>query len=373
MLDFKSKLKMLNSEIKARISYCVIFPLISVFFAGCNGPTLIKYSLKTPATVLHPLGQAPVSDGRVRFREILCDLNKDHGSSFPDARSCDSILLRLDDEPLSKPLEAQKTVLRDNLNEPTTIVFVPGIFGECVENIVTPFADSYAHLQSLGYIVKTISISGRSSSEVNAPIIKDALYSINANKIIIVAYSKGVPDVLEMFRMFPDTIRQVTALVSIAGVVSGTPIADGFLNGYEKVLSKIPAQKCPPGDGSGIRSITRQVRMKALAENKLPKSIDLYSLVSFASPDRISAPLLFSYKILSKVDPRNDGQVIFHDAVLPGSTLLGYVNADHWAVALPFNRSNEPWRSLINHNDFPREIVIESVMNFINENQQLKQ
>jgi hypothetical protein len=30
----------------------------------------------------------------------------------------------------------------------------------------------------------------------------------------------------------------------------------------------------------------------------------------------------------------NDGQLLVQDALIPGSTLLGYLDADHWAVAL---------------------------------------
>ena len=31
----------------------------------------------------------------------------------------------------------------------------------------------------------------------------------------------------------------------------------------------------------------------------------------------------------SRVDARNDGQLIYYDQVIPGSSLISYVNADH--------------------------------------------
>jgi hypothetical protein len=40
------------------------------------------------------------------------------------------------------------------------------------------------------------------------------------------------------------------------------------------------------------------------------------------------------------VDSHNDSQVIFYDQLIPGSVLLGYLNADHWAAAVPLNRSH---------------------------------
>jgi hypothetical protein len=44
--------------------------------------------------------------------------------------------------------------------------------------------------------------------------------------------------------------------------------------------------------------------------------------------------LVPSWESLLKHGRRNDGQLLVHDALIPGSTLLGYLDADHWAVAL---------------------------------------
>jgi hypothetical protein len=45
-----------------------------------------------------------------------------------------------------------------------------------------------------------------------------------------------------------------------------------------------------------------------------------------------------SHRDLAQIDGRNDGQVIFTDTVIPGGTLLGFVRADHWAIAMPITR-----------------------------------
>ena len=48
--------------------------------------------------------------------------------------------------------------------------------------------------------------------------------------------------------------------------------------------------------------------------------------------------------------------------MLPGSHLLGYLNADHWAIALPFARNVPALRPLLaGHNDYPREILLEAI------------
>jgi hypothetical protein len=64
----------------------------------------------------------------------------------------------------------------------------------------------------------------------------------------------------------------------------------------------------------------------------------------------------------------NDSQLIFYDPVIPGSVLLSYLNADHWALAVPFNRSH-PFisSSFLDKNAFPREIWLEAIVRYIEE------
>ena len=61
----------------------------------------------------------------------------------------------------------------------------------------------------------------------------------------------------------------------------------------------------------------------------------------------------------------NIGMVIL-DQIIPGSTLLGFLNADHWAIAVPVNRSHPVIsRRLVDKNDYPREALLEAVLRFI--------
>jgi hypothetical protein len=45
--------------------------------------------------------------------------------------------------------------------------------------------------------------------------------------------------------------------------------------------------------------------------------------------------MLLTYDLLARVEPRNDGYVAYSDQMIPGATLLGYANLDHWDIALP--------------------------------------
>lgn len=348
----------------------VILSWVGVFVLGhaaCMA-ALGQPTLSDVPTVLHPIGLTGTTDARSRFRQIYCSVNAHMGREFPDRRPCEEALVRLGSEPGSPatsvplpPLAARRTLL-----------FVPGIFGACVGHLATPFSDAYPYLRSQGYRVLIAPVDGRSSSQRNAAII-DSYLEVNLrpdDELIVVGYSKGVADFLEALGSHGKSnwIKQLRAFVSVAGVVSGTPIADTFAPLYAGLLSALPLERCPPGDGAAVRSLTRKSRTDWLAAHSLPSHVRLFSLA--ALPATVpSNPLFLPFAAqLSTIDPRHDGQVLIRDAVLPGSYVMGYANADHWSVALPFNRSDKvdaaPFAIA---NAFPREVLIIAILLFAEE------
>jgi hypothetical protein len=61
--------------------------------------------------------------------------------------------------------------------------------------------------------------------------------------------------------------------------------------------------------------------------------------------------------------------MIFYNEVVPGSVLMGYLNADHWAVAVPINRAHAIVASMfVTQNAYPREALLEALLRFVEEN-----
>jgi hypothetical protein len=321
-----------------------------------------------------PLPALPwgVHDGRARFREIFAAVRAHHGRRWADDMPVEEALRRLPDEPppTGRPVALGRARL------PLRILLVPGLYGECVADLVTPFAGALEHLDAAcGWRTALLPVSGRASSRHNAAQIRDFLAALPAEpaeKLVLVGYSKGICDVLEAVVEHEGVRQRVDAVVSIAGAVGGSALAERVPEPLHALLRQVDLPFCDPGDGGGVSSLRRADRRRWLRRHTLPGSIRWFSLVALPEPERVSAVLRPGYGHLAAMDPANDGQVLWSDAIIPGSTLLGYANADHWAIALPIVQG-APARlqalaaSLVDRNAFPREVLLEAVVRQVEE------
>ena len=187
-------------------------------------------------------------------------------------------------------------------------------------------------------------------------------------RLVLIGYSKGAPDILEAIVTYPEIRPRIAAVISAAGAIGGSPLANDATQSQLELLRHWPDAQCTTGDGGAVESLRPATRKAWLAQNPLPPDFPYYSLVTYPKPERISTILASSYNKLSRVDARNDSQVLFYDQVIPGSTLLGYVNADHWALSVPIARSHSMLgATLVDQNDYPREALLEALLRFVEE------
>ena len=337
--------------------------LVIALLSGCTASPMLKYSLDVPAQTMSVLDAPEVQDGRARFREIFCSTLHEH----PDRkrRGCDELLHRLRDEAPSAPQPGPPPAPDHRLR----LVFVTGLFNDCASTVALPFETAVAHLRSLGYSAEILSVSGRSSSSYNAASIAEIVSQApdGDQRLVLVGYSKGAVDILEFMVAYPDLAKRVSAVVSVAGAINGSPVADVAAPFYQRSLKDVSLPGCGPGDGGALASLARPARLNWLVTNRLPNA-RYFSLVSFTRPDTVSSPLRPFAAALAEIDPRNDGQLLFYDQVIPGATLLGYVNADHWAVAVPIEEKRPVLATLVTgHNWFPRDMLAEAIALYLSE------
>jgi len=251
-------------------------------------------------------------------------------------------------------------------------LLVGGLGWSCIKNYVDAGNPDFRHIEQFGYTANSLAVDGLSSSARNAALIRDAVMALPApvgeKQLVLLGYSKGAPDIMEALVAYPELEARVAAVVSVAGAIGGSPIANQTTQERVNLLKNFPDADCETGDEGGIKSLKTAVRRRWLANHTLPESVRFYSLVTYPAPDQISFALKSSYNKLGQVDPRNDGQLMFYDQLIPGSVVMGYLNADHWAIVIPIDRSHPIVGStVVNKNDFPREVLLEAIMRFVEE------
>ena len=318
------------------------------------------------ALVITPVSQTSIRDRRPEFRNVFCSVLQARMAEQDGEESCDDRLLRLSDE-LPR---AQTPVDLGVSQQAFTVIFIAGLYSDCVDQTNQARTQFKDYLARFGYHFETLRVSGVSSTESNAQFIRDALLDMpelgDTRKGIIVGHSKGVVDTLEALVTYPELRPKVSAVISLAGAIGGSPLADLAPDAAISVAQNTPGLNCKDGDGGALDSLRPSVRRAWLANNALPDDVAYYSIVGLPTPDRVSRGLKAAYNVLSDTDPRNDGNLIFYDQVIPGSTLLGYANADHWAIATDMGTS--PYslvRSLADKSDYPREALLEAALRFV--------
>jgi len=308
--------------------------------------------------------RASLSDGRARFREIVAALNADHGANLPDARATDDFFTTLKNEPAGTGAPVDVASRLDGIN----VVAVPGFLTECVAFLADCLTDGLAHLQGLGARTSIAPVAGRGGCAQNALRLRDHLArQAPATLTILVPMSKGAADTLMMLALYPETIKRLDAVISLVGCVCGSPLhrfAPDWLKWVERAL---PMPTCARFGGAAVHDLSPQTRMSFLAGFRMPADLKAYSLCAAVGEDEMSVGMMPSYRALSRIDPLNDGQMLLGDQIFPGSTLLGALNCDHIATAMPFNRNpgvvaRFVTRRLLNRNAFPREIMLEAMV-----------
>jgi hypothetical protein len=355
---------------KSRPCYASVVRIVAgvcLVLAACASEPLVPYSTDTPPLLLAPAALAGVVDKRARFREIYCAVLEAR-SELPDHRRCGEALTRVGEEPAGtgRPVDLGPSKRR------LVAAVVPGLGFDCVKKWLESKETAAAHVRQYGYDQVVVKVDALSSTANNARQIRDALLAIPAEpgpaRLVLIGYSKGAPDILAALVTYPEIRSRVAAVVSAAGAVGGSPLANDAKQYQADMLRHFPGATCESGDGGAVADLRPATRRAWLAANALPREVRYYSLVTFPHPERISSIVKSSYRKLARIDARNDSQVIFYDQVIPGSDLVAYLNADHWALAIPIARSHATIGAVfVTQNAYPREALLEALLRFVEE------
>ncbi len=334
-----------------------------------DGPVSKENTLSSEQLAPKQLG---AKDGRTRFREIYTAVNDAKGKTLPDWREVENALHHMDDQGPATDVPVNLDPFSGNI----WVVAVGGYLSACMRWVAPVFGDALSHLKGLGANTTTALVAGRCGTVYNSEIVRDTIDSLplgKNDKVIIIAHSKGVLDTMEMIDRFPQTAKRINAFIGVTGAVGGSPLATELPYVLRKILVNTPLPTCSTGDKLALHDLDPKIRKDFLSRFAMPEHIKALSIAAWPTKDGgrddMSTGFRFMRTILDRHDVANDGQVLVRDMIIPGSTMLGIMDADHAAVAMPFARNNSLGAKvasglLRDHNPFPREIMVEATVRF---------
>jgi len=299
---------------------------------------------------------AGAGDVSASFADTFCSVLKQHNPDTGTWGPCSQYI----DSPGRDDLKLPP------LSTKYRVLIVPGFMSSCVSEYPA-FEKGQEALKSEGLDVALLKVPNDSSAE-NAKLIAQYLRehkSGDAKKYIVIGYSKGGPDVQVALAEEPGVSDQVAAFITVAGASGGSPVADLLPQAAEKYMTMVPLKGCRGDLSAGFKSLQRSARRAFLAAHPNPV-VPTYSLIAKSDETTTSKALLQTWHILSRYGSTEDGQLLRDDAVVPGAKFLGAALADHFAVALPFDKSTDAAiRSGMDKTVYPRAALLESLVRFV--------
>ena len=164
----------------------------------------------------------------------------------PDHRTCDDALTRVGTEPAGtgRPVDLGPSKRR------LVAAVVPGIGWDCIAQWLQPPGSVAAHVRKHGFDQVAIKVDALSGTATNARQIRDAVMAMDlgpgAPRLVLVGYSKGAPDVLDAIVTYPEIRSRVAAVMSVAGSVGGSPLANDAEQFQADLLRHFPDRLANP-------------------------------------------------------------------------------------------------------------------------------
>jgi hypothetical protein len=247
------------------------------------------------------------------------------------------------------------------------VLIVPGFMSSCFSDSPAFQEGQKALKEKYGMDVDLLQVAN-DSSETNGKTLAEYIRShssSDARKYILVGYSKGTPDVQVALAQESGIAEHVAAFISVAGASGGSQVADLLPQVAEKYLTTTPLKSCQGDMSTGLKSLQRANRQAFLAAHPNPV-VPTYSIVAKSGENNTSKALMQTWRILATYGVGEDGQLLRDDAIVPGAKFLGAAMADHFAIALPFDKSPDSTiRSNMDKTVYPRAALLESLVRYV--------
>jgi hypothetical protein len=296
------------------------------------------------------------TDHTTRFSDLFCSVLSQGNPDGGEWGSCDQYI----------DGKGRTDLKLGPISTKYRVAIVPGLMSSCFSDAPAFLEGQTALRDKYGMAVDLVPVPN-DASEDNAKVIAKSLRDLarsDPRKFILVGYSKGAPDLQVALAKEDGVAALSAAVVSVAGAVGGSPIADVLPKIAEKYVNQYQLQGCKGDLAAGFRSLKSEVRNAFLASYPRPP-VPAYSVVARSDKARTSKSLLETWQLLTSYGSVQDGQLLRDDALYPDAKYLGAALADHFAIALPFEKSNSPMKAAMDKNRYPRAALLEAIVRFV--------
>lgn len=318
-------------------------------------------------------GQEFTSDGRTMIVYMQPDDHEETAAEFADL-FCSVLKQKNPDEgewgSCDQYLEGggKTTVSLGDLPSQYRVLIVPGFLSSCVSADAPAFMEGQTALRDRYKLAVDMISVPNDPSEQNAKLIAGYVREQSKDdprKFILVGYSKGAPDIHVALAQDEGLRDKVAAFVSVAGAVGGSPIADALPGQADRWIKQFNMKGCQGDIAAGFKSLQRAARQAFISSFPHPV-VPSYSVVAKSDKSNTSKALAQTWQLLSAWGPVQDGQLVKDDAIIPESKYLGVAIADHFAIALPFDKSKDSSiRSGMDKTRYPRGALLEAIVRFV--------
>jgi hypothetical protein len=296
------------------------------------------------------------SDRSRAFAGLFCSVLRERNPDGGEWGDCAQYL----ESPAAGPVELGPMTTKYR------VLIVPGLMNTCFPG-APAFKEGQAYLrEKYGMTVDLLALPN-DGSDANAARIAEYLrerMKDDERKYIVLGYSKGAPDLQVALAREAGVSSAVAAFISVAGAVGGSPLADLIPGLADRWIRQFNLPNCQGDLTQGLKSLSQPARRAFLTSHPAPV-VPTYSIPAVSDESRTSKMLLEGWKLISASGAANDSNVARVDAIVPGSIYLGTALADHFALALPFETSNESLKSGADKNHYPRSALLEALVRFV--------
>ncbi|MBI5856582.1 MAG: hypothetical protein HZB42_02930 [Sphingobacteriales bacterium] len=234
-----------------------------------------------------------------------------------------------------KALENDLMVPELKLLKEKYFLFVPGLGYKEDSTTGADFAKQRKLLDSLKIPNRLIETNEWGFVEENSLIIADSIRKASGKypDIVLVSASKGGLETAIVLGkiMKPDELKNVSAWVSVGGILRGTAIADQYLSAPKCWLAELLLRRRGKNI-SIVKDMSHKLRAPQFLSLSFPNHIKVFHYVGAPLKSQIQKRIKGRYRYLHSRFGPNDGLTSIMDEITPGGTVISEIGLDHYFI-----------------------------------------